>query len=220
MSRRLSVLSVTDALAEDLRLRIFRGELSGGARLTETELAGRYDVARPTAKAAIEKLVTEGLLCRDAHKTAHVPQMGKEDIEDLYFGRACIEKEAARTLALDGVVPHAAYEAQAEIAAAGDVWTVGIVEPDVRFHRALVDAVGSPRISRLYQVLMGEMRLCMAQIQTYGVTQAGIIHAEHQAVLEHIEAGDGEGAARAVAAHLERACGDLIRSPRASGAKS
>lgn len=211
MSRKLSVLSITDALAEDLRLQIFRGELPGGARLTETELAGRYDVARPTAKAAIEKLVAEGLLRRDAHKTAHVPRMAKEDVEDLYFGRACIEKEAARALALDGVVPQAANEAQAEIAAVGDVWTVDIVDPDVRFHRALVDAVGSPRISWLYQVLMGEMRLCMAQIQTYGMTRAGIIHAEHQAVVERIEAGDGEGAVRAVAAHLERACGDLTR---------
>lgn len=214
MSRRLPVLSVTDALAADLRLQIFRGEVSGGARLTETELAGRYEVARPTAKAAIEKLVAEGLLRRDAHKTAHVPQMGAADIEDLYFSRACMEKEAARRLALDRAVPAAVRDAQAEIAAAGDVWTVDIVEPDVRFHQALVDAVGSPRISRLYQVLMGEMRLCMAQIQTYSLTRAGVIHAEHQAIVDRIEAGDAEGAALAVTAHLERACGDLTRSPR------
>ena len=75
MPARPQALSIIDALTDDLRLRIFRGELVRGTRLTETDLAAGYDVARPTAKAAIEKLVAEGLLRRDAHKTARVPSM-------------------------------------------------------------------------------------------------------------------------------------------------
>ncbi|MBB5157267.1 GntR family transcriptional regulator [Saccharopolyspora phatthalungensis] len=216
MSLRLQALSIIDALAEDLRTRIFRGELAGGTRLTETELATKYDVARPTAKAAIEKLVTEGLLRRDVHKTARIPHLDVGDIEDLYLSRACIEKEVARRLAPGRIVPEAARKAQADIVAAGDTWTIDIVEPDVRFHQSLVDAVGSSRTSRLYQVLMGEMRLCMAQIQSYGVTRASVISAEHQAILDQIEAADADAAARTVANHLERACRDLTRSLRAT----
>jgi DNA-binding GntR family transcriptional regulator len=79
----------------------------------------------------------------------------------------------------------------------------------VRFHESLVDSLGSKRISRLYRALMGEMRLCMAQVQSHGLLKASTIAAEHAAILDRIEAGDVDGAARAMDEHLSRARDEL-----------
>ena len=49
----LRVVSVVDAIADNLRDGILAGELMPGTALTESDVAGRYDVARPTDKAAL-----------------------------------------------------------------------------------------------------------------------------------------------------------------------
>ena len=76
MALRVTATSIVDAVATDLRSRLLVGELTPDVHLTENEIATSYQVARPTAKAAIEKLVAEGLLVRGVHKTAHVTTKG------------------------------------------------------------------------------------------------------------------------------------------------
>lgn len=205
MVTQLRAISIVDALAAALRERIFNGELGPGALLPEGPVAADYEVARPTAKAAIEKLVSEGLLRRDAHKTARVPVMTASDVYDLYFSRACIEREAMRLLAVNRRVPEVALVALEEIVAAGSTSTVRIVAPDVRFHEALVEALDSPRLRRTHTSLMAEVRLAMVQIQSHGLLPASDIAAEHRVILDRIQAGDATGAAEAVDVHLERA---------------
>ncbi|MGO4750780.1 GntR family transcriptional regulator, partial [Streptomyces sp. 2MCAF27] len=99
MASRLKATSLIDALVVELREQILDGRIVGGTALTETEVAKQYEVARPTAKAAIERLTAEGLLRRDAHKSARVPVFDADDIADLYFTRACVERQVMRELA-------------------------------------------------------------------------------------------------------------------------
>lgn len=211
MASRLKATSLIDALVVELREQILDGRIAGGTALTETEVAGQYEVARPTAKAAIERLTAEGLLRRDAHKSARVPVFDADDIADLYFTRACVERQVMRELARRRSVPSAATSAQVEIRklAEADDSTIGAVEPDVRFHRSLVDELGSPRLSRLHTSVMAEMRLCMAQVQTYKLLRIAEIADEHQDILDAIADGDAERADQALAVHLNRACEQL-----------
>jgi DNA-binding GntR family transcriptional regulator len=62
-------------------------------------VASDYQVARQTAKAAIEHLVTEGLLQRTAHRSARVPILDIDEVRDLYFARRFIESRAYDLLA-------------------------------------------------------------------------------------------------------------------------
>lgn len=96
--------SLTDALYESIRKRIVNGEIPPGEKLTEVRLATEYNVARPTAKAALERLTALGLLRRTAHKTAVVPVLDEAEIRDLFFSRITIEKAAVSTLAATGQV--------------------------------------------------------------------------------------------------------------------
>ena len=210
MVARVSVVSVVDAVADDLRALVLRGELTAGDGLTESDVAARYDVARPTAKAAIEKLVSESLLRRTTHRTARVVALGVDDVRDIYRTRGFLERGAIRRLAENRSVPPEAVRANREILLVGNTSSQDIVEPDMRFHMSLVDALGSERTSRMYRGLVSEVKLCMSQLQGQQLLAAEVIAADHQDILDHIEAGDADKAVGLLDDHLERASERLV----------
>jgi DNA-binding GntR family transcriptional regulator len=210
-TRALEVPSLVDAVYKAIRERILTGEMPGGAPLTELELSTQYSVARPTAKSAMERLVHEGLLYRATNKTARVPVLTSDDIRDLYFSRAFLEREVMVNLATRRHVPDSARESvRAMRDSAEDLSVDEVVQLDIAFHRALFDAIGSPHLNRLYTSLMGEVRLCMAQVQANRLLSAKRIAEEHALILEAIASGAKRRAANEISEHLSRACDRLV----------
>ncbi|WP_294178588.1 GntR family transcriptional regulator [uncultured Schumannella sp.] len=214
MSTRVQVTGIVDAVAAELRALVLAGELVPGRAVTEAIVAERFSVARPSAKAAIEKLVAEGLLERSAHRSARVPKLDAEAVLDVYATRRRIESSALRELATRRLAPTAARAANAEIAALATRAPELIVDPDMRFHAAIVDALASPRTSRAYSSLLGEVRLCMAQVQGQRLISVELIHREHAEVLDALEAGDENRAIEVLSAHLGRASERLAEAAR------
>ena len=136
----LKTTSLPDAVYEALRESIVSLHDLPGTMLTETGVAARFGVARPTAKVALERLVAEGFLRREAHRAARVPQLTRDDIEDLYASRAVIEVAALGNLARGGSVPFEAESAHRELLAIVRSGHPGFARADVNFHHALVVA--------------------------------------------------------------------------------
>jgi DNA-binding GntR family transcriptional regulator len=210
MTVQVQAVSIVDAVAQDLRAKLFSGALTSSAQLTEADVAATYGVARPSAKAAIEKLVSEGLLLRGTHKTARVPSLTIEDVRDLYFTRTCIESEIARQLAILGRVPEGLTRVNRELRDAEPGSGLAIADPVTKFHVALANELNSPRVSRLFTSLMGEMRLCMAQMQYRQLLSATVIAEEHERIIVAIKSRSPERAAAAMSEHLDRACNRLL----------
>lgn len=203
--------SLVDAVYDAIRGDILTGDIVAGTPLTEVGLATRYDVARPTAKAAMERLVHEGLMRRATNKSARVPVLGERDIRDLYFTRAMLEREVVRALARQRRVPSAAEDSLARFWTAAEKPVVTeIVRLDIEFHRALVSALASTRLDRMYASLMGEVHLCMAQVQAYHLLSPVTIATEHAEILNAVRDGDLDGVGDALTSHLERACQQLV----------
>lgn len=207
---RVRPISIVDAVVIDLRERILRAAIPAGSPLTEADVARQYDVARPTAKAAIEALVGSGLVARTQHKTARVIDLGPGDVRDIYRSRATLESQVLRELAATSRDYSAARAANAEIAAVAASSPLDIVEPDMRFHTSLVDAFASQRISRMYHSLATEVRLCMARVQGRGLLPHALIVEEHERILTALEAGDGNRAVALLGEHLGRARERLV----------
>ncbi|TFD52684.1 GntR family transcriptional regulator [Cryobacterium sp. Hh7] len=212
MVRQITVTSVVDAVGDDIRRRLFAGELPGGSALTEVVVSEEYAVSRSTAKAAIEKLSTEGLLQRGAHKTARVPLLSSHDVFDIYRTRQRLESQAVRELATERRVPRSATEANERVRATGTGPAIESVEPDLRFHTALVNGLDSPRLERMYASLVDEVRLCMAQVQGRSLLSVEQIAAEHHEILDRIGTGDAAGAVECLTSHLGRASERLAQA--------
>ncbi|MCG2796925.1 MAG: GntR family transcriptional regulator [Cellulomonas sp.] len=205
MARGVVVTSLVDAVVEDLRSQVVTGALAPGSPLTEADVAARYEIARSSARAAIERLTGEKVLVRRNHKTARVVELGPDEVRDIYRTRTYLESEVLRRLAARRTVPDAAREANAQIAALWAAGSYAVVEPDMRFHTSLIDELGSTRTSAMYHSLAFEVKLCMAQLQGRQRLSPQIIVAEHARLLELIEAGDADGAAAMLDEHLARA---------------
>ncbi|MCW0215293.1 MAG: GntR family transcriptional regulator [Pseudonocardia sp.] len=200
----LRTVSVVDALVSSLRDRVLNGEIPAGAGVTETDVATAYEVSRPTARIAITALVQDGLLRREAHRPARVPELTRADVEDLFLARVPLELEVVRSLAEDGEVPVAAKRAIDDLAAVGpDTPHSVFVEADLRFHRELVVALGSPRLTRLYQVIAGEIHLSMVQSRL--ALGRDRIVAEHAAIFDALTRPSADLAVDLMRAHLQGA---------------
>lgn len=199
----LKTVSVVDALTSSLRARVLNAQIDAGDGLTETDVAEQYEVSRPTAKTAINQLVQEGLLRREAHKSAHVPSLSKEDVEDLFLVRMPLELEVVK-LVVGRTIPQEAADAIRDLSQVDpEAGHSEFVEADLRFHRALVGAVDSPRLTRLYQTLSGEIHLSMVQSR-YALGRDRIV-AEHSSVLQAMRDGNAELAQSLMRAHLDGA---------------
>lgn len=207
----LEVPSLVDAVQQAMRVRILDGRIPPGIAVTEVSVANEFSVARTTAKAAVERLVHDGLLRRAANKSARVPVLDLDEVRDVYFSRGLLEGTVIRRLAQDGLIPAEAKLALQRFDAAVDQGEQSqVVEFDVAFHRALVDSLGSERISRIYQSLMGEAQLCMAQMQYLRLLDPRLIAAEHAAIVAAIEVRDPQNAVVLLETHLDNASSRII----------
>ncbi len=198
----LGVIGVVEAVAARLRTRILSGELAPASAVTEAFVAEEYGVARPSAKAAIEQLVAAGLLIRSAHRSARVIAIDPNTVRDVYRTRIRLESAALRELAGRRDAPAAAHDANAEIAALPSGPDARSVDPDLRFHLALIEALHSERTSRMYRSVLDEVRLCMAQVQGRRLLDAEVIAAQHAEILDAITAGDADRASAVLHHHL------------------
>ena len=202
---------LSEAVYEALRESIVTQGDPPGAALTEHAIAGRYGVARPTAKAALERLVADGLLRRQAHRAAQVPRLDRADIEDLYATRLLIEEAALSALAKRRLLPPRALAAHQEIiefAERGE--DAPFARPDMEFHQALVLGHGSPRLSRMHDLIMGEIQLCMGQLQSHHLLRAQDIVVQHQGLIDAIADRDPELVSFLIRRHITNARDRLL----------
>lgn len=179
-------MSASDSVVASLRSEILATSLAPGKAVTEALVASTYDVARPTARTAIDRLVDEGLLVREPHHAARVRRLSRDDIDDLFVARAAIEAAAVELLAATATVPAEAVAADGDFA----------------FHQALVRSTGSTRLPGLHDLLMGEIQLGIAQIETHRLRTPTEIATEHAGILDAIAAGDVELAGRLTRSHV------------------
>jgi DNA-binding GntR family transcriptional regulator len=188
-----------DSVAEQLRSSILSQQDAPGSTITESAVALRFGVARPTARIAIERLVSEGLLRRERHHAARVPELSRLDIVDLYDNRAVIESAAIAALRS---IPEDALAAHQSILTTSASGEHDFARDDIAFHRALVAGQPSPRLTRMHATLMGEIELCIGQVQAAHLLTATEVAEQHQGILDAITAGRSADAARLTHEHI------------------
>jgi DNA-binding GntR family transcriptional regulator len=166
----LARTTTVDALADALRDRIMTGELEPGQRLIERDLVERYEVARGTVRAALQRLEHEGLVTVETHRGAFVRQLDKQGLRDLFELRTALELESAhRALAANSAkLPRSVHEAVDRLAAACErkrpSWQrISAAHADV--HESIVEAGGSPRIEAAYRQLQQELTLFLLALR-------------------------------------------------------
>lgn len=218
--------SLVSLATTEIRKLIVSGELAPGDKLNEPPLAERLGISRPPLREALRTLESEGLLEQSPRRGYRVVSMTETDINEIYSLRRALEmfaldyllarKDPATYAPLDPII-----KAMRAAAKRGD--RAAVVQANIDFHTALVDAAGHRRLSDTYRSLMLQMQLCMAanvlnEARTKGDLTKGVDR--HTELLACLRSGDPERIRREFEEHGERDYleGENALEQRAAGA--
>ncbi len=196
-NQRLGRVTLSGQVAEQLRDDILTGALLPNAQLNEKQLALAFGVSRGPLREAMQRLIQEGLLRSEPHRGVFVAEISEADLVDIYFVRAAIESAAVRQIVALG--KSAATSSQLsrisekmDKAVRAKRWKDGS-ELDFEFHRTLVDAAGSKRLSKTYMTVQAETRLCLHRLMG-GYRRSEDLAEEHFRFADILNNGDLEKA--------------------------
>lgn len=202
---RLPRVTLAGQVAGAMRDAVLSGLFPPGQQMNEAELAARFEVSRGPVREAMQRLVQEGLLVSHPHRGVFVVQLSEADLADVYLARGAIEGTALRRIAdLPDRAPLAGRLAAAVATMAAAVATsdwAEVADSDLAFHRALVDAAGSPRLSRMYETVQAETRLSFHHLMSGYRSSAGLVD-EHRRLAALATGGDLPAALDDLARHL------------------
>src|SRR3546814_153491 len=206
--------TLAQLIAERLEAKILRGDIKSGDRLNEAALAAEFGVSRGPIREAARTLERSGLVNTVANRGSFVRSVSLEEVLDLYRVRAVITGLAC-SLACKNYSTEAGTRLQALIremdvaAAAGD--SEAYYSLNLKFHQALVELSGSPRVRELNGQLVKEAHLFRARA-LHDAESMRSSNEEHRAIVTAVASGDTERAQKLGADHVMAGRARLVKA--------
>ncbi|MCB1500845.1 MAG: GntR family transcriptional regulator [Bauldia sp.] len=184
---------------------IVRGELGPGVPLDEVSIAEKFQVSRTPVREAIRQLEAIGFAEARPHRGAVVPHFTPEKLNDMFIVMAemealCTRYAASHVTAAERGELLRRHEACAEAARQGDVEEYYV--RNIAFHDAIYRASHNAYLVEV--TLSVRNRLApFRKLQFEGIGRLSHSLAEHDAILQAIFRGDGEGAATLMRRHMQ-----------------
>ena len=201
--RPLSPRALYEEVAERLRQQIFSRQLEPGSWIDELKLCADFGISRTPLREALKVLATEGLVTMKVRRGAYVTEMSAEDVAQIYHLLALLESDAAASVAASA--PAAARERLRDLHRRLEASTVdrdAFFAVTEEFHMALLEAAGN----RWATQVVTDLRKVMKLNRHHSLFKQGRIAeslAEHRALVDAIDAGDGEAARRLMRSHFD-----------------
>jgi DNA-binding GntR family transcriptional regulator len=200
-----------DELLTRLRELITDGQLPPGAKVPERELCERFGVSRTPLREALKVLAFEGLVTLNPNRGAAVSPLTLSDLIETFPVIGAIEALAGE-LAATRITP-------AELSAIRRLHNKmvqshkhkdgpGYFAANQAIHEAILMAAGNETLSNLYTSLSGRVNRAR---YTTKVSEARWVQStnEHIAILEALEARDGEKLSKLLKEHVTNRLADL-----------
>jgi DNA-binding GntR family transcriptional regulator len=206
-------------IADHLREQIVQGVFRPGQQINESVLAGQLRTSRGPLREALQRLSQEGILVSMRNRGVFVPELTIEDIKEIYEVREAVELSSAKMLIAAGherinptcqSLKESLTEMEKQVALSD--WQA-IARLDMQFHISFVEGTGNSRLSRIYDTLAAESRMCIVNLQGAYPRPAALVQ-EHQNILDLLQAGDSEGLQQAISRHMHKAVEDLTATRR------
>ena len=193
-----------------LRQAIVEHRLKPGQRLIERELVEQIGVSRTTIREVLRQLAAEGLVATIPQRGAVVAIPTAEEAAELYEVRAALESLAARRF-----VEHASEsqvkalrtafgEVERVMSAGDDADTRAMIQAKDLFYVILLKGSGNRSIHSILSGLTARVSVLRATSMAQPGRALQSLE-EIRAIVEAVERGDAEAAARASAHHVEMA---------------
>ena len=177
-----------------------------GTFLSERELAARMGMSKTPVRSALERLQTEGFVQISPQQGAVVREPSLHEIVDMIDLRIALEPYVLRRL-VGRLSPQQLQrlrenlKQQEWVVEAHDVRRCTQLDAD--FHLMFCEFLGNQEIVRLMRSLRDRLFRTVLRIFTQDVARIRNSYREHLAIVDALEAGDGDQAAGLLVTHLE-----------------
>jgi DNA-binding GntR family transcriptional regulator len=200
-------MAASDKAYELLKHRVIAGSYAPGAQLKEEHIARELGISRTPIRAALKRLVEDGLATAEAGRGVRVSEWTEADIQETYELRGLLEGHAAELAARRGGVALADRldklndEMESAIAKGGSALPERLQQINARFHRAVLEASGSPRLRAMLAGLI-DMPIVIRShfISTPQDKLQSLRH--HRELAAAVRIGDAELARQVMQLHL------------------
>lgn len=200
------VVRRSDFVYQALYDEIKDGRLAPGERLREQEISDRLGISRTPVREALNRLINDGIVQSVPNAGVLVQSLSHEEIKDLYYLRAALERLAA-TLACDKGVSSRQLETmkaanrrmEKELEKDHDE---GCYRADIDFHHALMVLAGSRIVSEAFAKSHISIVSWRKAEGRRHIPQHQKAIKEHAAILQAIEKRDAARAARLCEQHV------------------
>ncbi len=192
-----------------LRDLIVQGLLAPGSRVVETEVADRLGVSRTPVREALQRLQQEGFVvgapgAQQARLT--VAPLTRADVHELLNIVGELEGLAARWAAGQPLAERRALvkslkTLNAEFYSTGRAAPIDhgrLYEADERMHRAIVESCSGPRLVAMHDSVKPQAERYIRMYISMLTSDIRVSVAEHDAIIDAIDAGEADAAQRAV----------------------
>ena len=192
--------SLADKAYHEIRGLIVSLELAPGAVIDERELIERLEIGRTPVREALRRLSHEGLVEVYPRRGMFVTGVDVRELACLSEVREMLEPEAARLGAERATDKD--REHMAALLAELDAGGSELMDLDERIHRAVYRAAHNDLLeATLEQYYVLALRIWSIALDRAHELEEAV--AEHRALLEAIQAGDGDRAADTMRAHVQ-----------------
>ncbi|MGW5905279.1 GntR family transcriptional regulator [Streptomyces althioticus] len=191
--------SRTQYVLEEIKRRILTGRLTPGQALVETDLAAQFGVSKTPVREALKTLAGTGLVVMSQYKGVTVRMVDADMAREVYDVRLLLEPEALKRAVRRGASLDDAREALTRADGATDTAERSLANRE--FHRALYLPCGNPLLGRMLDEVRDQAALVSAVAWAADPSWEREAD-EHRVILDLALAGDADGAARALHAHI------------------
>jgi DNA-binding GntR family transcriptional regulator len=208
-SRPLERSAAADGVYEALREAIVGKRLLPGDRLAEEQLAKQFGVSRTPVREALLRLEAEQFATRVARRGLVVRPIPEREVLEVYAVRAALDGLAASLAAEQATPPDRArlrWINQQIADAAGRSDFPRMAELNIELHEALCDAAHNGMLLLFTRQIHDWVRRFGEADTTFSRPgRAAEATAEHEQIIDAIEAGDAERAGALAREHMNRA---------------
>lgn len=195
---------VADRIYESLRSSIMNFELYPGSRVTETELAHRFEVSRTPIREALQRLAVEGYLTIRPKHGCYIRNLDVFELAEYYDVRVGLEVEVVELMGRR--IPYRDVAVLAEDwdparLKFGDEGTEAFKDAEEDFHIRLAEMSGNPILVQYLRDVNNHIRI----LRRLGFPDRDAVistYQEHYEICQSLLAADLPEASRLIRAHI------------------
>jgi DNA-binding GntR family transcriptional regulator len=197
-----------DRVVKSVLHSIFSGQVVGGDRLVEEELALRLGVSRTPIREALRELAAIGVIWLKPNHGAMVRPFGATQLLEIYHMRRLLESEATRlsTRSINHATLREIRDGMQKLVHTREragAWSEQALALDRQLHHLIAHSSGSERLAEEIHRYWTLAQSIAEAVRNASQTQDHALR-EHSDIIDRLLDRQADAAAKAMAAHIDR----------------